>query len=108
MAERSKKISELDALTNASGDDLLIIVDQPGTANAATNKITVRNMFANVNTNTVFKQVVTTNTLFVNISNSVPAEANSAGTQGELRVSNTFIYVCVAANTWVRVPISTW
>ena len=68
MAERSRKISELDALTNASGDDLLIIVDQPGTANAATNKITVGNLFSNVNTNTVFKQVVTTNTVYVKIS----------------------------------------
>jgi len=108
MAERSKKISELDALTNASGDDLLIVVDQPGTANAATNKITVSNLFANVNTNTVFKQVVTTNTFFVKISNSAPATASAAGTQGEFRVTNTHIYVCVAANTWVRASISSW
>lgn len=108
MAERSKKISELDALTNASGDDLLIIVDQPGTSNAATNKITVGNLFSNVNTNTVFKQVVTTNTVYVKISNSAPATATSAGTTGELRISNNFIYVCISSNTWVRASLSTW
>lgn len=108
MAERSKKISELDALTNASGDDLLIIVDQPGTANAATNKITVRNMFANVNTNTVFKQVVTTNTVFVKISNTAPESPSSAGTQGEFIVTNTHIYVCISANTWLRTELISW
>lgn len=108
MAERSKKVSELDALTNASGDDLLIIVDQPGTANAATKKITTSNFFANVNSNTVFKQVVTTNTFFVKISNSAPATATSAGTQGELVFTNTHIYVCISSNTWVRAQISSW
>lgn len=108
MAERSKKISELDALTNASGDDLLIIVDQPGTANAATNKITVGNFFANVNSNTVFKQVVTTNTVFVKISNTAPPTHTSSGTQGELRITNTHIYVCISSNTWVRASLSSW
>lgn len=108
MAERSKKISELDALTNASGDDLLIIVDQPGTANVATNKITVSNLFANVNTNTVFKQVVTANTLYFSNTTNAPAAANSAGTAGEFRVTNTHIYVCISSNTWVRAGLSTW
>jgi hypothetical protein len=85
MTERSKKISELTALTNASGDDLLIIVDQPGTANAATNKITVGGFFANVNTNTAFKQTVsvganlTLNTTAIRIGNSTVNAAIVAG-----------------------------
>lgn len=55
MADRAKKISELNAHSNASGDDLLVIVDQPGLANAETKKITLNNLFANVVSNVVIK-----------------------------------------------------
>lgn len=58
MVDRSKKVTELNALTNATGDDLLIIVDSPA-ANAETKKITVSNFVANVQANAVFKQNVT-------------------------------------------------
>lgn len=108
MAERSKKISELQALASASGDDLLLVVDQPGTANASSNKITVANFFANVSTNTVFKTTLTTNTVFVSISNSAPSSASDSGTQGELRIANDYIYVCISSNTWVRAELTTW
>lgn len=86
MADRSKKISELNATTSATGDDLLVIVDQPGTANASTNKITVSNFFANVNTNTIFKQVVSVgsnlslNTTTFKVGNAtVNASVNATG-----------------------------
>ena len=113
MAERSKKISELTALTNASGDDLLVVVDQPGTANAATLKITVGNLFGNVNTNTVFKQVVSANNTYVtklyfNTLASAPANSSSNGTAGEMRVDTSYVYVCTANNTWKRAALSTW
>jgi len=108
MAERSKKVSELNALTNASGDDLLIIVDQPGTANAATNKITVGSFFANVNTNTVFKQVTTANTFKLSNTTNTPANSSANGATGEIRIDSIYVYVCVANNTWKRVAISTW
>lgn len=55
MTDRAKKISELNAHTNASGDDLLVIVDQPGLANAETKKITLNNFFANVASNVAIK-----------------------------------------------------
>ena len=108
MAERSKKVSELNPLINASGDDLLIIVDQPGTANASTNKITVSNLMANVNTNTVFKQVVTANTLYFSNTTNAPANSTATGTKGEFRVTNTHIYLCISGNTWVRAALSSW
>ena len=46
MSDRAKKISELTALTSASSDDLLVIVDAPS-GTAATKKITVGNLFGN-------------------------------------------------------------
>lgn len=60
MADRAKKISELTALTNASGDDLLVIVDDPAGA-PETKKIALSSLFANVVSTTTFKSNVTSN-----------------------------------------------
>lgn len=37
-----------------------------------------------------------------------PASATAAGTAGEVAWDANYIYVCIAANTWKRVAISTW
>lgn len=39
---------------------------------------------------------------------SVPASAAATGTAGEIAWDSDYIYMCVAANTWKRVAISTW
>jgi len=60
MTDRSKKITELTTLSNASPDDLLVIVDDPAGV-PETKKITVGRFFGNVATNTVFKSAVSSN-----------------------------------------------
>eukprot|EP01093_Parvamoeba_rugata_P019058 TRINITY_DN833_c0_g3_i1.p1 TRINITY_DN833_c0_g3~~TRINITY_DN833_c0_g3_i1.p1 ORF type:complete len:547 (-),score=136.15 TRINITY_DN833_c0_g3_i1:480-2120(-) len=40
--------------------------------------------------------------------NTAPASATAAGVEGEIRVTTTHIYVCIAANTWVRADLATW
>lgn len=43
------------------------------------------------------------------LSNAAPpTNANDPGTKGEVRISSTYLYVCVATNTWTRSPLSTW
>ena len=37
-----------------------------------------------------------------------PASATAAGTAGQVRWDDNYIYVCTATNTWKRVAISTW
>ena len=37
-----------------------------------------------------------------------PSSATDAGTRGEVCWDASYIYVCVAANTWKRAAISTW
>lgn len=59
MVDRAKKVSELNALTSSSGNNLLLIVDSPGTANVETKKITVSGLFANVPTSALFRSNVT-------------------------------------------------
>jgi hypothetical protein len=108
MADRSKKISELNALTSAQPADLLLIINQPGTANVEAKKITVSNFVANVTSNAVFKQTLTANTLFFSNTTNAPANSTAIGTTGELRITNNYIYVCTSANTWVRASLSSW
>lgn len=39
---------------------------------------------------------------------AAPAAADSAGTAGTIAYDASYIYVCVAANTWLRAAIATW
>lgn len=39
---------------------------------------------------------------------SAPASATASGTAGQIAYDSEYIYVCVAANTWVRAALSTW
>lgn len=124
MTDRAKKISELTALTNASGEDLLAIVDDPS-GTPETKKITVSSLFANVSTNAAFKSALTVNgnvtiagnsffTQSAHFSNTTifsvaaPASNTSSGIVNEIRVDSNYIYVCVANNTWKRVALSNY
>lgn len=40
--------------------------------------------------------------------NTAPASATDVGTLGEIRYTASHIYVCIATNTWVRSPLTTW
>jgi hypothetical protein len=108
MTERAKKVSELVALTNVPGASLLMVVDQPGTANAATKKVTLTSLMANVSVNTVFTQNTTIKTLYFSNTTNTPANSSATGAQGEVRVDSSYIYVCVANNTWKRSAITNW
>lgn len=37
-----------------------------------------------------------------------PAAANSAGNAGAVAYDSSYIYVCIATDTWKRAAISTW
>lgn len=50
---------------------------------------------------------ITGNTLNVPVTRT-PATAAATGTAGDICWDASYIYVCVAANTWKRVAIATW
>lgn len=102
MTDRAKKISELDAHSNAPANNLLVIVHQPGLANAETRKITLSNFFANVSCNVV----ITGSKL--SIPTSTPASSSATGTEGTVAWDSSYVYVCVANNTWKRAALSSW
>ena len=42
------------------------------------------------------------------ILKKTPTSATAAGVEGDICWDTSYIYVCVAANTWKRTAISTW
>jgi hypothetical protein len=42
------------------------------------------------------------------VMTTVPANAGAAGVAGQIAADASYLYVCVATNTWRRVAISTW
>jgi hypothetical protein len=50
---------------------------------------------------------ITGNTINVPVSRT-PASASATGTAGDICWDASYIYVCVAANTWERAAIATW
>ncbi|GAB1371205.1 hypothetical protein MASR1M45_12670 [Candidatus Kapaibacterium sp.] len=39
---------------------------------------------------------------------SPPASATASGTAGQIAYDNDYLYICVATNTWKRMPLATW
>lgn len=49
-----------------------------------------------------------TDGIFLSKVSSAPASASSTGTEGQYFVDSSYLYLCIATNTWVRVAVSTW
>jgi len=96
-----KKVSELSAITNLSGDDLLLVVNDPS-GTPTSNKVTVSNLFANVVPNVVHKGTVTArgNTTFSGTTMTVSANATYSGT---LTVSGTLVESGISTRSGVQV-----
>ena len=42
------------------------------------------------------------------VENTPPTSADAQGSPGQSAFDDSFLYLCVAANTWRRAPLSTW
>lgn len=42
------------------------------------------------------------------IGTTAPASASDTGAVGEIRITSTYVYFCIAIDTWVRAPFTTW
>lgn len=50
---------------------------------------------------------ITGNLIPLNIV-AVPASATAIGTPNQIAFDNSYFYICVATNTWVRASLATW
>jgi phage baseplate assembly protein gpV len=123
-----KKVTQLTALTTPTAPDLLLIVDDPN-GTPVSKKITLKSLFGAVTSNTVFSANVTVSgnrvqlASNVNITKTLTANtvkitfgatpgsnnATSVGMAvGEMRFTNTFLYIAVNATTIKRITLSTF
>ena len=94
MSDRSKKVTELTALTAPAGEDLLLIVDDPS-GTPTTKKITVSNLFGNTSANVV-------------IYNATVANSTITVKKGTIMFDSSWIYVAVANNVLKRVGLESF
>lgn len=92
MTDRSKKISELAALTTPSGEDFIVIVDDPS-GTPITKKVTVANLLGNSAANVV-------------IQNVTPANGTITVKKGTIMFDSTFLYIATANNVIKKVALS--
>lgn len=107
---------QLGSLTATAGDEQLQVT---GTSSFGGNSYpTTTNTYTNgtsslrwSNTYSVlgnFSSDLTAAKYFVSALNTAPSSASDTGTTGEIRYTSTYIYVCIATNTWVRSALTTW
>ena len=123
-----KKVTQLTALTTPTAPDLLLIVDDPN-GTPVSKKITLKSLFGAVTSNTVFSanvtvsgnrvqlasnvnitKTLTANTVKITLG-STPASNNATTvgmSVGELRFTNTYLYIAVNATTIKRVALNTF
>ena len=123
-----KKVSQLPSLVTTAAPDLLVIVDDPN-GTPVSKKITVKEFFGSVPSNTSFNgsrltvRSITTTTANVNVTKTLVANivqvtlgsapgSNNATvvgmSVGELRFTNTHLYIAVNATTIKRLALSTF
>ena len=68
------------------------------------NQLNLKSLIATL----TFTGKVTGGQFAVSSLNTALVSATATGTLGEIRITSTYIYVCVATNTWVRSALTTW
>jgi len=90
------KVSQLAAVTSPASSDLILIIDDPN-GTPVSKKITIKNLFGNVPSNTVFEATMTaqSNVTFTGTTANVTANLNSTGitTLNRLIVANDHITI---------------
>jgi len=78
-----------------SGEEIKILYESLGDTNAFTD--IEKNKLASMNPED-----------YLNIVDSVPLTINSPGTIGQIAYDANYQYICVATNSWKRIPLQTW
>ena len=63
---------------------------------------------SNVTGNTLFYNTATNVVTYGSTITSAPVANNSTGITGQIAYDTSYIYICVATDTWVRSLIDSW
>ena len=94
----------IDSRTSKVATELFTVHYQP-TGTVASNSIVFQ---VGSTGDVVAAGEITTDKVVYSALNTAPASATDTGTTGEIRITSTHIYVCIATNTWVRSALTTW
>lgn len=97
MANTAVKISALPASSSLTGAAKIPAVDSTGN----TVYIAVSNLLGNTASNVAVRATRL-------LSNVAPSTSSSNGSSGDVAWDSTFLYVCVATNTWKRSALSSF
>lgn len=95
MASRSKKVTELDLMTSATADDLLIVVDDVS-GTPTTMRLSVGNLLQNSATVSAGQ---------IRLA-AAPANSSSTGTKGTIVYDANYLYICVNTDSWKRIALA--
>jgi hypothetical protein len=42
------------------------------------------------------------------ISSGTPASSTATGTKGEVKYDSSYVYICIATNSWIRITRAVW
>lgn len=97
-------INRLSAVDSLQDGDQLPVYDQSnGDARKASISVLLSLIFG---TDRTLEGVLTADGII--ISSNPPATSSSIGTAGTITWDDTYLYMCVADNTWKRVPFASW
>lgn len=100
--------------TTSLSNSIYIGSDSKASANGVSNEIVIGYSASGSGSNTAtlgnssITKTILGGVLQKRTLDTAPASATATGTQGEIRVTSTHIYVCIATNTWVRSALTTW
>lgn len=118
------RISELGVPSSVTANDRVVVLTSPGTPIINVQTITLTNFGKSLAQNN-FPIANTTQAGIVRVGDGVSVDSNTAslnvtisadpgsvpttsvfpGKQGQMRIDNNYLYVCVALNIWKRVPL---
>lgn len=98
MANTAAKVSALPVTVSLVGNSKIVVVDG---ATGNTSYISATNLFGNTAANVAVRATRI-------LAGVAPANSISNGISGDVAFDSSFVYICIAANTWKRAPISNW
>jgi hypothetical protein len=85
-----------------------VVVGLDGTGNVKLNA-NVNLKFSDANSSVYFGDGTVQTTAYVaTFANATPASANATGTKGQIAYDASYIYICVATDSWIRAARSSW
>jgi len=99
-----KKLT-IDAKVSVNGKKSIVKMDKPVEIYS---KVGVDSKIKSTKEEAITAANEYTDTNYSKVGDTAPLSATDTGTVGEIRVTATYIYTCVATNTWVRAAVATW